>query len=96
MGLFPSRFIAIGGDEAIKDQWRASPAIQAQIHSLGLANEDALQSWFTARVVTFLSAHGRRAIGWDDIVCRPRPQRRGFVLAYQRRGQRGPREATTP
>ncbi len=68
MGLFPSRFIAIGGDEAIKDQWRASPAIQAQIHSLGLANEDALQSWFTARVVTFLSAHGRRAIGWDDIV----------------------------
>ncbi len=68
MDLFPSRFIAIGGDEAVKDQWRASPAIQAQIRALGLANEDALQSWFTARLVAFLAAHGRRAIGWDDIV----------------------------
>ena len=68
MELFPSRFIAIGGDEAAKDQWRASPAIQAQMKALGLANEDALQSWFTARIVAFLEAHGRRAIGWDDIV----------------------------
>ncbi|MHB8528942.1 MAG: family 20 glycosylhydrolase [Caulobacteraceae bacterium] len=68
MELFPSHFIAIGGDEAVKDQWRASPAIQAQIKALGLADEDALQAWFTAKICTFLEAHGRRPIGWDDIL----------------------------
>jgi hexosaminidase len=66
--LFPSQFIAIGGDEAVKDQWRGSPAVQAQIKRLGLANEDALQGWFTARIGGFLAAHHRRMIGWDDIL----------------------------
>ena len=68
MELFPSRYIAIGGDEAVKDQWKASPAIQAQIKALGLANEDALQSRFTQRIEAFLEAHGRRVLGWDDIL----------------------------
>ena len=68
MALFPSRYIAIGGDEAVKDQWKASPAIQAQIKALGLANEDALQSRFTQRIEGFLEENGRRALGWDDIL----------------------------
>ena len=68
MGLFPSPYINVGGDESVKDQWRASPAIQAQIKTLGLANEDALQGWFTCRIGAFLKAHGRKLIGWDDIL----------------------------
>ena len=68
MALFPGLYIDIGGDEAVKDQWRASPAIQAQIKALGLANEDALQGWFNGRIAGFLAAHGRRMIGWDDIL----------------------------
>ncbi|HTX51545.1 MAG TPA: family 20 glycosylhydrolase [Caulobacteraceae bacterium] len=68
MALFPSRWINVGGDEAVKDEWRASPRIQAQIKALGLPNEDALQGWFTARIAGFLAKHGRRTIGWDDIL----------------------------
>jgi len=68
MALFPSRYIHVGGDEAVKDQWQASPAVQAKMHALGLKNEDALQGWFIARMGTYLKAHGRRLIGWDEIL----------------------------
>lgn len=68
MALFPSRYIHVGGDEAIKDQWQASPAVQAKMHALGLNNEEALQGWFIHRIGTYLAAHGRRLIGWDEIL----------------------------
>jgi len=42
--------------------------IQAKIRSLGLKDEDALQSWFIQRMEKFLNAHGRRLIGWDEIL----------------------------
>ena len=68
MALFPSEYIHVGGDEAIKDQWRSNPAIQAKMHELGITNEDALQSYFTQRIEKFLNAHQRRLIGWDEIL----------------------------
>ncbi|MFJ4485823.1 beta-N-acetylhexosaminidase [Streptomyces longwoodensis] len=72
--LFPadaarfSAFVHIGGDECPKDQWRASPAAQARIAELGLADEDALQSWFVRHFDSWLAARGRRLIGWDEIL----------------------------
>ncbi|WP_239016821.1 beta-N-acetylhexosaminidase [Sphingomonas ginkgonis] len=68
MRLFPGRDIHVGGDEAVKDQWRASPAMQARIRKLGLKDEDALQGWFMSRIGRFLAAHGRRLVGWDEIL----------------------------
>ena len=68
MALFPSRYIHVGGDEAVKDQWQASPAVQAKMRALGLKDENALQGWFIARIGTYLKAHGRRLIGWDEIL----------------------------
>ncbi|ANS65573.1 sugar hydrolase [Streptomyces lincolnensis] len=66
--LFPSEFIHIGGDECAKEQWRESPTVQARIQELGLADEDALQSWFIGHFDKWLSARGRRLIGWDEIL----------------------------
>ena len=66
MRLFPSRYISIGGDEADKQQWNASPEVRARMKRLGLANMDQLQGWFTSRVVDHLIEHGRTAVGWDD------------------------------
>jgi len=68
MELFPSTFIHVGGDEAIKDQWQASPAVQARIKELGLADEHELQSWFIRQMDSFLASRGRRLIGWDEIL----------------------------
>jgi hexosaminidase len=68
MELFPSKFIHVGGDEANKDLWKASPEIQARIKQLGLKNEAELQSWFIRQMDKFLTAHGRRLIGWDEIL----------------------------
>ena len=66
--LFPGEFIHVGGDEAVKDRWRASPQVQARIRKLGLADEAALQGWFVARIGRFLESRGRRLIGWDEIL----------------------------
>ena len=68
MALFPSKYIHVGGDEAIKDQWQASPAAQAKMHALGLKDENALQGWFIAHIGGYLEKHGRRLIGWDEIL----------------------------
>jgi hexosaminidase len=68
MALFPSPWIHIGGDEAVKDQWKANPEIQARIKSLGLKDEHEMQSWFIRRMDAFLTQRGRRLIGWDEIL----------------------------
>ena len=68
MALFPGKYIHLGGDEAIKDQWKASPAIQAQMKALGIADEDAMQSWFMEQIGSYLAEHGRSMVGWDEIL----------------------------
>jgi hexosaminidase len=80
MGLFPGQFIHIGGDEAIKPEWKDSPRAQAKIRALGIVPDDStdprdrfraeneLQSWFTTQMDRFLTSHGRRLIGWDEIL----------------------------
>jgi hexosaminidase len=68
MALFPSTYIHLGGDEAVKDQWKASPAVQARIRELGLKDEHALQGWMVRRLEKKLAANGRRLIGWDEIL----------------------------
>ncbi|MER5682458.1 beta-N-acetylhexosaminidase [Streptomyces sp. NPDC002205] len=71
LDLFPaatSPFIHVGGDECLKDQWKESPTAQARIRELGLADEDELQSWFIRHFDRWLTARGRRLIGWDEIL----------------------------
>jgi len=68
MRLFPSRYISIGGDEADKQQWTASPQVRARMRRLRLANMDQLQGWFTGRIADHLVAHGRTPVGWDDVL----------------------------
>jgi hexosaminidase len=68
MELFPGPYIHIGGDEAIKDQWRASPRVQERMRELAVADEDALQSYFIERIGRFLNQRGRKLVGWDEIL----------------------------
>jgi len=68
MELFPGQYIHVGGDEAVKDQWKSSPQVQQRMRERGIADEHALQSYFVQRVGRFLAANGRRLIGWDEIL----------------------------
>lgn len=68
MALFPGEYIHLGGDEAVKDQWRASPRTQERMRAVGAADEEKMQSWFIARLEQHLNANGRRMIGWDEIL----------------------------
>ncbi len=68
LALFPSKFVHVGGDECPKEEWKASPAIQAKIKALGLKDEHELQSWFIRQMDTWLTAKGRRLVGWDEIL----------------------------
>ena len=68
MQLFPSRFIHIGGDEAVKDEWNASTTVQARARELGIGDAAALQTYVTQRIGKYLLAHGRRVVGWDEIL----------------------------
>jgi hexosaminidase len=68
VALFPGRYVHVGGDEAVKDQWRASPEVQARMRSLGVGSEEALQGYFMRRLGQALAARGRRLIGWDEIL----------------------------
>ncbi len=75
MALFPGPYIHIGGDEAPKRRWRESELAQRVIRDHGLTDEDELQSWFIERIERFLAAHGRRLIGWDEILEGGLPER---------------------
>jgi hexosaminidase len=68
MALFPGEFIHVGGDEAVKERWQQSERVQARMRELGIADETGLQSWFIRRIEEYLNRHGRRLIGWDEIL----------------------------
>lgn len=68
MDLFPSEYIHIGGDECPKTVWHKCPDCRKRMKAEGLKNEAELQSYVTARVEKFLNDHGRKIIGWDEIL----------------------------
>ena len=72
--LFPGKYIHLGGDECVKERWKACPKCQRKIKELGLkdgnrySKEDYLQSWFMGEVASFVQSKGKRVIGWDEIL----------------------------
>lgn len=68
MDIFPSPYIHIGGDEAHKQEWKDSPEARARMKELGLSTVEELQSYFIHRMDDFVAGHGRRIVGWDEIL----------------------------
>ena len=70
--IFPSEYIHVGGDECPKIRWKECPRCQAKAKTLGLKNdrdgtvEEKLQSYLIHHASDFLTAHGRKMIGWDE------------------------------
>jgi hexosaminidase len=68
MVLFPGEYIHIGGDECPKTNWEKCKKCQKRIKEEGLSDEHELQSYFIKRIEKYLNAHGRKMIGWDEIL----------------------------
>lgn len=66
-GLFPGKYIHIGGDEVVKSNWMACADCQLRIRTEHLKDERELQSYFTRRIEKILNAHGKSLIGWSEI-----------------------------
>ncbi|HEY0796647.1 MAG TPA: family 20 glycosylhydrolase [Acidisarcina sp.] len=66
--LFPDAYFHIGGDECNGKQWDGNAAIKAFMHTNGLADDAALQAYFTKRVQKIVAAHGKIMEGWDEVL----------------------------
>ena len=82
--LFPrAPYIHIGGDEVPRDQWKSSPAAQAFMKHHGMTRESQIQDYFTHFCAQVLRRHGRRMVGWDEIMCAPQLPQDAVVMAWR-------------
>jgi hexosaminidase len=68
MDIFPSEYIHIGGDEVDRSWWEKSDACKNMMKEKGFKESAELQSWFIKEMEKFFNAHGRKLIGWDEIL----------------------------
>ncbi|MBS1813922.1 MAG: family 20 glycosylhydrolase [Acidobacteria bacterium] len=66
--LFPDEYMHIGGDESNGKQWRNNPKIAAYMKQHGYADTKALQAYFNKRLQAILHKHGKKMVGWDEIL----------------------------
>jgi hexosaminidase len=82
MALFPSRYIHVGGDEVEKGEWKASARGQALMRQMNTTDPERLQMYFTQRLGKFLQAHGRRMVGWDEVLAPGLPNK-AVVMSWR-------------
>jgi hexosaminidase len=66
--LFPGQYIHIGGDEAPKTRWHSCPKCQDIMKENHLRDEHELQSYFIRQMDAYVTAKGKKIIGWDEIL----------------------------
>jgi hexosaminidase len=66
--LFPDAYMHIGGDENEGKQWDRNPRIQAFMKEKGIKDNHALQAYFNQQVLKILQKHGKKMIGWEEIL----------------------------
>ena len=68
MEIFPYEYIHIGGDEAFNSNWQRCPLCNQRMKDNNLKNYSELQSWFTKQIENYIIKHGKKMIGWDEIL----------------------------
>ncbi len=66
--LFPDQYFHTGGDEVEGKDWDGSPRIRRFKRLHGFKTNEALQTYFSRRVHAIVMAHGKKVIGWDEIL----------------------------
>ncbi len=68
MQLFPSTIIHLGGDEAPKGRWQKCPKCQQKMREEHLQDIEHLQGYMVRHMEKLFAEHGRRLMGWDEIM----------------------------
>ncbi|MEV7321902.1 beta-N-acetylhexosaminidase [Streptomyces sp. NPDC093970] len=66
MDVFPSPYVHLGGDECPLTEWERSPVAHDRLRATGLDGAGALHGWFLGQVGAFVTANGRRPVGWTE------------------------------
>jgi hexosaminidase len=66
--LFPDPYLHVGGDEVNGKQWEASERLAAFKKQKGMKDDRELQAYFSQRVSKIVTHHGKKMIGWDEIL----------------------------
>ncbi|MFN5324159.1 MAG: family 20 glycosylhydrolase, partial [Bacteroidota bacterium] len=90
--LFPDPFMHIGGDENNGKQWDKNPAIQEFMRKNDIKDNHELQNHFNKKVIAILKKHGKKTIGWDEILQPGLPQ---DAVIQSWRGKDGLKDAAT-
>ncbi len=72
--LFPDEYVHVGGDENTGVHWSQNPRIQAFMKAHHVKSTEELQAHFTTRVARILEAHGKKTVGWEEILAPGLPQ----------------------
>ena len=88
--LFPDEYFHIGGDEVNGKHWAASPRIQTFMREHGMKDRGDLQAYFNQRMLPIFQKHGKKLLGWDEIL---HPQLPKDIVVQSWRGQKSLAEA---
>ena len=66
--LFPDAYLHIGGDEVNGKHWDASERLVAFKKEKGFKDNHDLLGYFSQRVSKIVTGHGKRMMGWDEIL----------------------------
>jgi hexosaminidase len=66
--IFPDAYMHIGGDENNGVEWKNNAKIQAFAAAHHLHGTAAIQAYFNQRLLPLLTKHGKKMIGWDEIL----------------------------
>ncbi|MCK4998044.1 MAG: family 20 glycosylhydrolase, partial [Anaerohalosphaera sp.] len=66
--LFPFEYIHIGGDEVNHGPWSKCPKCKALMEKEGLKNTGQIQNYFIKRMEKIVVSHGKKMIGWNEIL----------------------------
>jgi len=88
--LFPDEYFHVGGDEVNGKEWGANPRIQAFMREHAMKSTEDLQAYFNQNLFPLVQKHGKKMIGWDEVLHPGVPQ---DVMIQSWRGQKSLAEA---
>jgi hexosaminidase len=66
--IFPDAYFHIGGDETKGKGWLENPRIADFMKKKGYDTPEKLQNYFNTRLLPILAKHGKKMMGWDEIL----------------------------